>query len=153
REAASITVNCADGSQVRLSILAPDLIRVRTSFTKHLPNRDHSWAIARDNWTTPPWTVTESPEAITIATDEIEAVITRSPLLITFRNALTHNVINADEQPMMYDANGTMRERMFDPKAGTFVACSKQLGFHEHFYGLGEKAAHLDKRRSSFVNW
>jgi alpha-glucosidase len=153
KEAASVTLNCADGSQVRLSVLAPDLIRVRTSFTKPLPDRDHSWAIARDTWTTPRWTVNETPEAITVATDEVEAVITRSPLLITFRDARTHNVINADEQPMMYDANGTMRERMFDPKAGTFVACSKRLGFHEHFYGLGEKAAHLDKRRSSFVNW
>ncbi len=42
---------------------------------------------------------------------------------------------------------------IFDPKAGTFVAASKKLGFDEHFYGLGEKAARLDKRRSSFVNW
>jgi len=33
------------------------------------------------------------------------------------------------------------------------VAAAKKLGFDEHFYGLGEKAARLDKRRSSFVNW
>jgi alpha-glucosidase len=33
------------------------------------------------------------------------------------------------------------------------VAAAKRLGFAEHFYGLGEKAARLDKRRSSFVNW
>jgi len=42
---------------------------------------------------------------------------------------------------------------MFDPQAGIFVAASKKLGFDEHFYGLGEKAAHLDKRRGYFVNW
>ena len=42
---------------------------------------------------------------------------------------------------------------MFDARAGAFVAASKRLGFAEHFYGLGEKAARLDKRRSSFVNW
>jgi alpha-glucosidase len=42
---------------------------------------------------------------------------------------------------------------LFDPSAGTFVAASKRLGFDEHFYGLGEKAARLDKRRSSFINW
>jgi len=42
---------------------------------------------------------------------------------------------------------------MFDPDAGSFVAVSKKFGFDEHFYGLGEKAARLDKRRSSFVNW
>jgi len=42
---------------------------------------------------------------------------------------------------------------MFDPKAGMFVAAAKKLGFDEHFYGLGEKAARLDKRRGFFVNW
>src|SRR5437870_13901101 len=34
-----------------------------------------------------------------------------------------------------------------------FVAATKKLGFEEHFYGLGEKAARLDKRRGFFVNW
>ena len=34
-----------------------------------------------------------------------------------------------------------------------FIAASKRLGFDEHFYGLGEKAARLDKRRGFFVNW
>jgi alpha-glucosidase len=33
------------------------------------------------------------------------------------------------------------------------VAAAKKIGFDEHFYGLGEKAARLDKRRNSFVNW
>jgi alpha-glucosidase len=54
---------------------------------------------------------------------------------------------------MMYDAKGTLAGMMFDPKAGVFVAAAKKLGFDEHFYGLGEKAARLDKRRGSFVNW
>ena len=54
---------------------------------------------------------------------------------------------------MAYDAKGLLKDMMFDPKAGAFVAASKKLGFDEHFYGLGEKAARLDKRRSSFVNW
>ena len=54
---------------------------------------------------------------------------------------------------MSYDANGRLASMLFDPKAGSFVAASKKLGFDEHFYGLGEKAARLDKRRSSFINW
>ena len=54
---------------------------------------------------------------------------------------------------MSYDAKARLAGMMFDPKAGTFVAAAKKLGFDEHFYGLGEKAARLDKRRSSFVNW
>ena len=38
----SVVLNCADQSQVQLSILAPDLIRVRVSFTQPIPQKDHS---------------------------------------------------------------------------------------------------------------
>ncbi|HEX8889167.1 MAG TPA: glycoside hydrolase family 31 protein [Pyrinomonadaceae bacterium] len=150
---ASVTFNCEDGSQVRVSILAPDLIRVRASFRKSLPARDHSWAIAKESWDAVRWNLRETPAGFVITTDELEMVISRKPLLIEFRDAKTHHVINADERPMMFDARGVNTGMMFDPKAGTFVACAKKLGFDEHFYGLGEKAAHLDKRRGYFVNW
>lgn len=149
----SVTFRCADGSQVRLTILAPDLIRVRAAFAKAIPERDHSWAIAKESWTTPRWTLSESAEAVTVATDEVEAVVKRSPLLIEFRDARTHEPINSDERPMAYDVKGQLASMMFDPKAGNFIAVSKKLGFDEHFYGLGEKAARLDKRRGFFVNW
>jgi len=153
RSEKAVVLNCADKSQVQVSVLAADLIRIRTSFAKPLPAKDHSWAIARTNWATPRWTLTEDQTSILITTDELEVVIRRSPLLIQFRDARTHSLINADEQPMAYDAKGLLKEMMFDSKAGTFVAAAKRLGFAEHFYGLGEKAARLDKRRSSFVNW
>src|SRR6266481_395977 len=149
----AVTFTCRDNSQVQLTVLAPDLIRVRASFTKGIPARDHSWAIARERWETPHWRLSETTEFVTVSTDEIEAVVRRSPLLIEFRDAHTHELINADEQPMAYDAKGLLAGMMFDPEAGVFVAASKKLGFDEHFYGLGEKAAHLDKRRSFFVNW
>jgi len=149
----SVTLNCNDNSQVQLTIMAPDLIRVRASFTKPIPPKDHSWAIAKTDWPIARWTLNETANQLTITTDELEVVIQRAPLLIEFRDARTHQLLNADERPMSYDAKGRLAEMMFDPKAGMFVAASKKLGFDEHFYGLGEKAAHLDKRRSSFVNW
>ena len=148
-----VNLYCADNSQVRLTILASDLIRVRSAFTKPIPAKDHSWAIAKDDWQTPRWNLSETPDAITITTDELEVVVRRSPLLIEFRDARTHQLLNADERPMSYDARGLLAPMMFDPKAGMFVAASKKFGFDEHFYGLGEKAARLDKRRSAFVNW
>src|ERR1700682_1421061 len=149
----AVTLSCRDDSQVQLTILAPDLIRVRVSFAKPIPARDHSWAIAKDRWETPRWSLREAVESLTISTDEIEVVVRRSPLLIEFRDARTHELINADQQPMAYDAKGALAEKMFDSKAGMFVAAAKQLGFDERFYGLGEKAARLDKRRDSFMNW
>ena len=153
RTANAVTLHCQDNSQVQLTMLAPDLIRVRAAFTKPIPQKDHSWAIAKEIWETPRWRLNETSDLITITTDELKVVINRSPLLIEFRDARTHQVINADERPMSYDPKGNLAGIMFDPKAGTFVAAAKKLGFDEHFYGLGEKASRLDKRRSSFINW
>ncbi len=153
RDDNSVTLNCADNSQVRITVLAPDLIRVRASFAKPIPTRDHSWAIDKTNWSTPRWTFVESPNTVAIRTEEVEVIVRRSPLLVEFRNAKTGAIVNRDEQPLAYDAKGLLKSMMFDPGAGVFVAASKKLGFDEHFYGLGEKASRLDKRRSSFVNW
>ncbi|HYE65166.1 MAG TPA: TIM-barrel domain-containing protein [Pyrinomonadaceae bacterium] len=153
RTEAGVTFNCQDKSQVRVMILAPDLVRVRASFRRPVPEKDHSWAIAKTEWEVPRWNLTEQADAVTITTDELEVVVRRSPLLIEFRDARTHQVINQDERPMMFDASGTKHSMMFDPQAGPFVAAAKRLGFEEHFYGLGEKAARLDKRRGFFVNW
>jgi alpha-glucosidase len=147
------TLLCDDGSQVQLTVLAPDLVRVRTVFGKQRAGKDHSWAIAKEDWPTPRWTLTETSGSVTVLTDEVEVVISRSPLLIEFRDARTHQPINSDERPMAYDAKGQLAPLQFDPKAGNFIAVSKKLGFDEHFYGLGEKAARLDKRRGYFVNW
>src|SRR3954447_14112123 len=61
----SVTITCRDNSQVQLTILAPDLVRVRASFAKPIPAKDHSWAIAKNDWSTPRWTVNESPAEIT----------------------------------------------------------------------------------------
>jgi alpha-glucosidase len=149
----AVVFNCQDNSQVQVTLLAPDLVRVRAAFARPLPAKDHSWAIAKSDWTTPRWSLSEASDAVLIRTDEIEVVVHRSPLLFEFRDAKTHSLINADEQPMAYDAKGLLKEMMFDPSAGTFVAAARKVGFDEHFYGLGEKAARLDKRRNSFVNW
>ncbi len=92
----SVTVECRDHSQVRFYILAPDLIRVRVSFRAPLAARDHSWAIAKTKWDVPQWTVKDDRDDVVIATDEVEAVVHRSPLLVEFRDAKTHEAINAD---------------------------------------------------------
>ncbi|HET6647322.1 MAG TPA: TIM-barrel domain-containing protein, partial [Pyrinomonadaceae bacterium] len=153
RSEKGVTLTCSDNSQVQLTVLAADLIRIRTSFGKGIPTRDHSWAIEKTNWPTARWSLLTNDASISLKTDELEVFVQRNPLLIEFRDVATGRIINADEQPMAHDVKGLLKEMMFDPAAGPFVAVSKRLGFDEHFYGLGEKAARLDKRRSSFVNW
>src|SRR5215217_8274282 len=80
----SVILTCHDNSQVQLTILAPDLIRVRASFAKAIATKDHSWAIAKHDWSIPRWSLNESPAEITIALDELEVRIQRSPLFISF---------------------------------------------------------------------
>jgi alpha-glucosidase len=137
----AVTITCRDRSQVRLQPLAADLVRVRVAFQESLPERDHSWAIAKTSWDVPRWKMTEQTGALVMATDELEVVIDRASMRIEFRDARTHRPINADERPMMRN-----------PKT-LAVAVAKKLGFDEQFYGLGEKAARLNKRRGHFTMW
>ncbi|MBA3848939.1 MAG: alpha-glucosidase [Opitutus sp.] len=141
RTAQGLRLQCADGASVTLSVLAPDLVRVRTLFAGQTAALDHSWAIARTEWPKTPFTVQENADAVTLGTGELHVVIRRAPLLIEFRDAATGRVLNADARPMARDA-----------KTGA-VGAAKKLGFDEHFYGLGEKAARLDKRRGKFTMW
>src|SRR5260370_28278533 len=136
-----VTLTCADGSQVRITVMAPDLIRVRAAFLGKLPDRDHSWAIEKTSWDIPRWSLSEDAGALRVSTDELEVVIHRSPLQIEFRDVKTHQTINADQHAMR-----------FDPQSG-LIAAAKKLGFDEHFYGLGEKTTRLDKPRGEFVMW
>ena len=116
-------------------------VRVRASFRKPLPERDHSWAVAKTSWDTPKWSLTEAGDSVRMVTDELEIAVRRSPLLIEFRDPQSHQALNADGRPMLFDPHGTT------------VAAAKKLGWDEHFYGLGEKAARLDKRRGNFTMW
>lgn len=141
RLADGVDLACTDGSEARVTVLAPDLVRVRASLRSALPARDHSWAIARTEWPAPRWSLAEDPASVTLTTDALIVRIARAPLRIEFLDAHTRRVINADWRPM----GG-------DPVTG-MVGVTKRLGLDEHFYGLGEKAAHLDKRRGTFTNW
>ena len=85
----SVVFNCEDNSQVQITVLASDLVRVRASFGKPIPTKDHSWAIAKTEWVIPRWTLSETSQSVLISTDELEVLVRRSPLLIEFRDAKT----------------------------------------------------------------
>lgn len=141
RSAQGVDFACADGSILQVTVLAPDLVRVRARFPGQSEQPDNSWAIARTQWDAVQVQMDESSEAVTLSTTELKVVVRRNPLLIEFRDAATDRLINADERPMARD-----------PKSGR-IAAAKRFGLDEHFYGLGGKAARLDRRRGRFVMW
>ncbi|HEX4770583.1 MAG TPA: TIM-barrel domain-containing protein [Bryobacteraceae bacterium] len=136
-----ILIHCADHSQVQVEFLAPDLVRVRAAFQKPLAASDRSLAIAKTDWPKLQWTLREDTAALTLMTNAAEIQVHRSPLLISLIDPKTHQVMNADYRPMLFDPGSPA------------IATMKKFGFDEHFYGLGEKAARLDKRRSRFTMW
>lgn len=141
RTPSGVELTCADGSRAWISVLAPDLIRVRAVFAGQADGPDASWAIARERWPSCPWNLSETADSVVVSTSAVEVVVHRSPFLIDFRDRATGALINADERPMARDA------------ASGVVAVYKRLGLDEHFFGLGEKAAPLDRRRGEFTLW
>ena len=136
-----VELACAQGGALTISVLAPDLVRVRAKFPGQTLPLDHSWAVAKTDWPVVSWQLAETATHLTLTTAELKVVITRDPLLIEFRDAATGRLINADHRPPARD-----------PQTGA-VTAAKKLGYDEHFYGLGEKAARLDRRRGKFVMW
>ncbi|MBS2004473.1 MAG: DUF4968 domain-containing protein, partial [Cyanobacteria bacterium SZAS LIN-5] len=136
-----VLIDCDDNSHVRLQVLAPDLVRVRAAFKTSMPQRDHSWAIARTKWDSVPFKVSQTKDELSLDTSELHVVVSRKPLKISFYDAHTNRLINADGLPMQYNSS-----------TGA-VAAAKSISSEEHFYGLGEKAAHLDKRHDAYEMW
>src|SRR5438128_2033087 len=68
--ARGVVFNCRHGSQVQITVLAADLVRVRASMGKPLPARDHSWAIAQVNWQTADWQFREDANSFSVVTSE-----------------------------------------------------------------------------------
>src|SRR6266850_7208926 len=75
RTSSGVVFTCSDGSQVQVFVLDPDLVRVRASYRKPLPQRDHSWAIAKTDWVTPDWKVTEAPDSYVITTSDLQVMV------------------------------------------------------------------------------
>jgi hypothetical protein len=75
-----VLLDCDDHSQVRVQVLAPDIVRVRVAFQRALGQQDHSWAIAKTEWSQVPTKVTESKDSVSVETSELRVVVNRNPL-------------------------------------------------------------------------
>jgi alpha-glucosidase len=141
REDKGLRVLGADGSETRVSVLAPDLVRVRASGGKPLDPLDFSWAIEKTEWEKTPFEIEETESHLWLRTSRLDVGIEKEPFRISFYDRTTGQVVSSDFSPMRYHPSGSK------------IALMKRLGFDEHFYGFGEKAARLDRRRSSFTMW
>ncbi len=134
-----VDFNCQE-SRLRLSILAPNLIRVRFAPSgEFLPRR--SWAITLEDaaWEKAAFEVKETPETVEIQTEQIQVKV--------WRDRPRLGCYNLNGQPFACDG---------DPSIGWHtgnMAGWKQIETGEHFYGFGERTGLLDKHGEIKTNW
>lgn len=124
---------------VTLTVLAPDLIRVRVTKGSS-PGPDFSYAVIKTDW--PATKVDFAADETTryIRTAEIEVRVQLAPFRIAF-----------------YDREGRLISKdstgMGMAQDGDRVRCWKSMPPDEHYFGLGEKSDTLDKRGHAYVMW
>ncbi|MBD2169185.1 glycoside hydrolase family 31 protein [Calothrix membranacea FACHB-236] len=136
----TIDFDCGN-SRLKISILAPNLLRVRLAPNgEFIPRR--SWAVALDDsqWPTFPFEVQDTEAAVEITTEQIRVCVQKQESCI-----------------VCFDkANRPFAQDNLDMGMGWrlgAVAAWKQIAADEHFYGFGERTGLLDKLSEVKTNW
>ncbi|MDZ7262225.1 MAG: DUF4968 domain-containing protein, partial [candidate division KSB1 bacterium] len=133
-----LILNCGV-PQVQITVLAPDLIRIRMTSNGHFPE-DHSYAVVKTDWPATEPSVQDSPHEIVITTAELVLRINKSPCRLAFYDQ-AGNLINKDYPPFGMGWDGDK------------ITCWKEMTPDEKFYGLGEKVGGINKRGHTWVMW
>lgn len=137
--AANVITFRSDRAIVTLTVLAPDLVRVRM-VSGTTPGPDYSYAVVKTDL--PQVNVQFSGTGATrvVRTPELEVRAQLAPFRLAF-----------------YDRNGRLIAKDDDDLGmgwdGSHVRAWKWMPPDEHYFGLGEKAGLLDKRGRSYVMW
>ena len=135
-----VTIACHNAN-IHVTVLAADLMRLQLEHAGE-DVETFSYAIAKqdDEWRPVSFTVVDSGAAIEVRTERLTCRVDKSPCLVSFRDPQRGNAVIASEAGSM----GWLDRA---------VACSLHLASDEHIYGLGEKAAPLDRRGRAYDMW
>jgi len=125
-------------ARVRITVERAGIMRVRLAPDGRI-RRDHSWSVVESKEPTPEFRLTESEDTITVATDNLAALIQRDPCRITFTDFAGRVICAEKELGMCWD--------------GEAISCHKRLDSADHFFGFGGKALSFNKRGTTLVNW
>jgi alpha-glucosidase len=131
RASNSVTFTSRQGV-VQISVVSPEIFRVRFSPTSKL-GRDHSYAVVSRDFGDPGARISSTGDSTTITTSALRLVARHRP----FRIAI-------------FDANGESLDEdepaMGMAYSGTATRVFKRLRNDEQIYGLGEKSGKLNRR-------
>ena len=138
RSANQFTFFCGPAA-VQLSVLAPDLVRVRLAKEGSFQD-DFSWAVTKTDWVPIEVTVSESSRDLEINTGELRIVASKAPFRVAFFD-MRRVLINCDDsrKGMGWDGEET---RVW-----------KEMPSDEQYYGFGEKSGPLNKRGQALAMW
>jgi len=126
-----------DNAFGQIIVYSPAVIRVRLD--KQKLGNDFSYAVIAQPQKTKA-NITQTNQQITIVTDSLKAVITKTPYNITFYT-LNGDIINQDETGL---TTSWVSEA---------VSTYKKMQPGERFIGLGEKTGNLDRKGNGYTNW
>ena len=126
-------------ASVRISVLAPDVIRIRMSKNgTFLP--DSSWAVINTSLGSSAFTLIDSPSTVMLKTSSVSVKVDKKPCRISFLDN-SGTVINQDEPSKGMSWSGNE------------IAAWKTMPEDEKYFGFGEKAGSLNRKWKSMSNW
>ncbi|HID91428.1 TPA: DUF4968 domain-containing protein, partial [Candidatus Bathyarchaeota archaeon] len=134
----TVLIACGQ-ARVQVSLLAPDLVRVRLS-PKGEFEPDYSWAVVKTDWPGVRCALEDRGDRLEIDTGELLIRVTKSPCRLSFLSR-SGELIGEDYKPFGMGWRGGR------------VKCWKSMPYDEHYFGFGEKTGPLDKRRQRMVMW
>jgi alpha-glucosidase len=128
----------AGPAKVRITAVREGVVRVRVAPNGKFPE-DFSWAVSQSP--DPPAVLIENRATETRMTaGDIKVVVNAAPLLISFTNAAGVPILEDQPSlPMAWD--------------GENIHVWKRMPLDENYYGLGDKAGHMNRRNRSFTMW
>lgn len=130
-------------SKVAVSVISDEIIRVRMA-PKGVFLEDFSYAIVDKKPYPAVFTFEEEENSFRVKTNTVTCVINKKDFLISFENRRGVQTVS-DDAPMHWEEN--------DEFGGYYVYCSKKAQTSEAYYGLGDKAMHLNLRGQRVTNW
>jgi len=124
---------------VQLSVLAPDLVRIRLAQSGSFQD-DFSWAVVMSDWVPIEVTVSESSRNLEIDTRELRIVASKAPFRVSFFD-MRGELINRDDSRKGISWDGEE------------IRVWKEMPSDEQYYGFGEKSGPLNKRGQALAMW
>lgn len=129
-----------EGEQVDISILAPEVIRVRYYPVEYSNATDFSWAVVNMNIGGKNFKFERFEEKTVLSTSLLELRVDHNPFRLSIYDK-KDSLINQDDPK-----KGMAR-------SGNEIAVWKVMPQDEFYFGLGEKSGSLDRKGKSYANW